>query len=30
MNPLLEPARLATLLAREGGRARFAMRGLAW
>jgi HAD superfamily hydrolase (TIGR01459 family) len=26
----LEPARLATLLAREGGRARFAMRGLVW
>jgi HAD superfamily hydrolase (TIGR01459 family) len=26
----LEPQRLAALLAREGGRARFAMRGLVW
>jgi HAD superfamily hydrolase (TIGR01459 family) len=26
----LEPARLAALLAREGGKARFAMRGLVW
>jgi HAD superfamily hydrolase (TIGR01459 family) len=26
----LEPARLAELFAREGGRARFAMRGLVW
>ncbi len=26
----LEPASLAALLAREGGRARFAMRGLVW
>jgi len=26
----LEPARLSALLAREGGKARFAMRGLVW